>query len=68
MWTQALIDGRWLDLDATLPDFVGPFHAGHIATGTSAQEHGGMDAEWTSLVGLIGNVRIEIVESQAGDG
>ncbi|HEX6199362.1 MAG TPA: transglutaminase domain-containing protein, partial [Thermoanaerobaculia bacterium] len=32
MWTQALVDGGWLDLDATLP---GGFDATHIALGAS---------------------------------
>ncbi|MCA9291552.1 MAG: transglutaminase domain-containing protein, partial [Phycisphaerales bacterium] len=33
MWTQALVDGRWVDLDATLPV---NYTAGHILTGTSS--------------------------------
>jgi hypothetical protein len=33
MWSQALINGRWHDLDATLDV---PFHGGHILTSTSS--------------------------------
>lgn len=62
MWTQALVDGAWVDLDATLPDAT-PFHGGHIATGWSAQEQGALDAEWAALVTLIGNLRIEVLET-----
>jgi len=62
MWTQALIDGRWVDLDATLPDAT-RHHAGHIITGSSALEQGALDAEWTALVNLIGNLRIQVLET-----
>jgi len=62
MWTQALLDGRWVDFDATL-DGREPFHAAHIATGTSAHEHGPLDSEWAALVALIGNLRIEVLET-----
>lgn len=62
MWTQALVDGRWIDLDATLPDSI-RHHAGHIATGWSALEQGAFDPEWASLIGLIGNLRIEVQET-----
>lgn len=62
MWTQALIDGAWLDYDATLPG-TRRFHALHLATGTSAQEQGAMDSEWTALVNLIGNVAIEVQQT-----
>jgi len=62
MWTQAILDGAWVDLDATLP---GPtaFHGGHLASGSSAQEHGAIDAEWAALVSLVGNLEIEVLET-----
>lgn len=63
MWTQALIDGTWVDFDATLSDHA-RFHAAHLATGTSAQEQGAMDGEWMALVNLIGNVSIEVLETK----
>lgn len=67
MWTQALLDGRWVDFDATLEGRE-PFHAAHIATGTSAHEAGPLDAEWAALVALIGNLRIEVLETAPRSG
>lgn len=59
MWTQALIDGKWVDLDATLPV---RYHAGHVLTGTSSLADGQMGSDMASLILLIGNLEIEIVE------
>jgi len=59
MWTQALIDGRWIDLDATLPQ---PFSAAHILTGTSSLDDGALDDDLTSVVSLMGNLEIEVVD------
>jgi len=58
MWTQALIDGKWVDLDATLPV---PFTVGHILVATSNLEDGDGQRELMSLLGLLGNLEIEIV-------
>ncbi len=57
MWTQALIDGTWVDLDATVP---GPFDATHIAISASALEDGAMFGDLSSLLGLMGNLSISI--------
>lgn len=62
MWTQAIVDGQWLDLDATLPGGH-RFHGAHIATGTSAQDQGALDGAWASLIGLMGNLSVEVVET-----
>jgi transglutaminase-like putative cysteine protease len=59
MWTQAIINGRWVDLDATLSR---RFHAGHVLAATSALHQGGLDAELASTLMLIGNLRIEVVD------
>ncbi|MHC4381925.1 MAG: transglutaminase-like domain-containing protein [Planctomycetota bacterium] len=59
MWTQALIDGRWVDLDATLPR---RYHAGHVLTGVSALGEGALAAELASSITLMGNLRIEVVD------
>jgi hypothetical protein len=59
MWTQALIDGRWVDLDATLDV---PYHPGHLLTGATAMAEGGGSAELNALMLLIGNLDIEIVD------
>lgn len=60
MWSQALIDDRWIDLDATLED---PFDAAHIAFGSSALNDGSATLlELTHLATLIGRARIRVLE------
>ena len=58
MWTQALIDGAWVDLDATLPV---PFTVGHILVATSPLKDGDGQRQLMVLLGLLGNLDIEIV-------
>ncbi len=58
MWTQALIDGRWVDFDATLP---GRYHAGHVLTATSPLAEGAIDTELAATVILMGNLEIDVV-------
>ena len=58
MWTQALIDGKWVDLDATLGV---DFDAAHLLAATTAQHMDAMDPALGGMVGLIGNLRIEVV-------
>jgi hypothetical protein len=62
LWTQALLDGRWIDLDATLPPGGPGFHPGHVAMAATALADPAADASWTTLVGALGNLRIEIME------
>lgn len=59
MWTQALIDGRWIDLDATIP---GPYDAAHLLVGTSALAEGGGIGELAAVVSMMGNLSVEVVE------
>ncbi|MHC5114764.1 MAG: hypothetical protein ACYTGP_10085, partial [Planctomycetota bacterium] len=59
MWTQALIDGKWVDLDATLRD---PYDAVHVLTGTSSLSDGEGIGDMASLLMLIGNLEIEVVD------
>lgn len=59
MWTQALIDGKWIDLDAAMP---GPYHAGHILVNVSAFAEGLSPVEMTPTVLLMGNLKIEVLE------
>ncbi len=59
MWTQALIDGRWLDFDATLRGRA--FHAGHLLIATSPQDDASIDADFSRLLAVIGNLRIEVI-------
>lgn len=59
MWTQALIDGKWIDLDATLPV---DFDAAHILAVTTAQESDALDPALGALVTIVGNIRVEIID------
>ena len=59
MWTQALVDGRWIDLDATLPR---PYHAAHVLVSTSGTSDGVASSEMSALLGLLGNLEIEVVD------
>ena len=58
MWTQALIDGQWRDLDATLADR--PFHAGHILVATGAQDGPSIDPVFAGMVVSVGNLSIAV--------
>ena len=59
MWSQALIDGQWIDLDATLKT---PYSVGHIATVTSSLSDEGLQGEMAGILNTIGNLEIEILE------
>jgi transglutaminase-like putative cysteine protease len=61
MWTQALIDGKWVDLDATLPI---RYHAAHVLTGTSSLSDGAGMTDLLSIIQLIGNLDIDVLEVQ----
>ena len=61
MWSQALIDGKWVDLDATLDS---PYSVGHIATITSALSDEDFGAEMSSIIATIGNLEVEIVDEE----
>jgi len=60
MWTQALVDGRWIDLDATLD---APFDAAHVALGTWSFEDGAGVRELGRLAELMGRLRIRVLET-----
>jgi hypothetical protein len=59
MWTQALIDGSWVDLDAVLPGSV-RFDASHVLTGTSPADGGSLDTDLARIVDLMGDTEIEV--------
>lgn len=61
LWTQALVAGRWVDLDATLPPGGPGFHPGHIALAATALSDPAGDPSWTRLLGALGNLRIEVI-------
>ncbi len=64
MWTEALIDGRWVDLDAALPGEVDGFDATHVALAVSALDGPEAAADFVPLVGLIGRLHIAVKETR----
>ena len=58
MWTQALIDGQWRDLDATLDGRA--FHAGHILVATGAQDGPSIDPVFAGMVMSVGNLSVDV--------
>lgn len=64
MWTQALIDGRWIDLDATRSK---RFDAGHILVSTSALERGAGERDFASMLPLLGRLQIDVLEIDGRD-
>ena len=60
MWSQAYLDGRWTDLDATL---VRPFDAAHIALAVTALEDDlAALTSMAHLTSLMGSLHIEVLE------
>jgi hypothetical protein len=61
MWTQALVDGAWVDVDAVLsPD--GPrFNVGHLAVVTGAADSASLDPDVANTVSFLGELQIELV-------
>ena len=68
MWTQALLrdgdgnGGRWVDLDATLPD--APMDATHIALGVSPLADGQVQDVFVSLATILGRLSITVEEAE----
>lgn len=61
MWSQALIDGRWIDLDATLDG--SRFDATHIAFATSALDDERTATRDIARIGAImGHLKIKVLE------
>ncbi|KAG8466081.1 hypothetical protein KFE25_005651 [Diacronema lutheri] len=58
MWTQALVNGHWMDLDATLHV---PYNVGHILVGTSSMADVEGHYEHMGMAGLIGNLDMELL-------
>ena len=62
MWSQALVDSRWIDLDATLEGTR--FDAAHITFATSTLDDEGTVARDVARLGAImGKLRLEVVET-----
>ncbi|MCH2148523.1 MAG: transglutaminase-like domain-containing protein [Phycisphaerales bacterium] len=58
MWTQAIIDGHWVDLDATLPV---PYSVGHLLADTSAMTDSEGMSDQMNLLALIGNLSVDVL-------
>ena len=63
MWTQANLDGKWIDLDATIS---GPFHAGHILTTVSSFADDSPTSELAGMIALVGNLEVDVLEAAHG--
>ncbi len=61
MWAQALIDGKWVDFDATLP--TARFDATHIGVAPATLKDGAMGMEMAALLPLMGRLEIKIVST-----
>jgi len=59
MWSQALIDGHWYDLDATLRE---PYTVGHVLVGTSTMSDKEAQNSHTQMAALVGNLAITVQE------
>lgn len=62
MWTQAVIDGRWTDLDATLSPEGPGFHAGHLAINTGDLSPASFNATGTEMLEVFGAIDITILD------
>ncbi|MFM7810078.1 MAG: hypothetical protein ACKPEA_19450, partial [Planctomycetota bacterium] len=62
LWTQALVDGRWVDLDATLTEPGVAFHPGHIAFVTTPLADPASDPALVRLVAALGALKIEVLD------
>jgi hypothetical protein len=61
MWTQALIGGNWIDFDATLGN---RYNAAHVLTAVSSLDTEAFATDMASMIMLMGNLEIEIVDIQ----
>ena len=59
MWTQAWLDGRWVDLDATL-DVA--FDATHIALAVGALNDPAVTNDMVAMSALTGHVSVRVLE------
>lgn len=57
-WTQALIGGKWMDLDATLHSSA--YSVGHVLMGTSGMDDGAGHSDEMIMVSMIGNLEMEV--------
>ena len=65
MWTQAIIDGHWVDLDATLPV---SYSVGHLLADTSAMTESEGMSDQMNLLALIGNLQVDVLSEDGSTG
>jgi len=58
MWSQAMINGRWIDLDATLHV---PYTVGHVLVGTSSMSDKEAHNNHMQMAALIGNLEMKVL-------
>jgi len=61
MWSQALVDGQWVNLDATLGEGT-PYDAAHITLSVSSLNEGEVQNFLVATAPLIGKLKIEVVK------
>lgn len=61
MWTQALVDGHWVDADAVIAATGANSNAGRVLVVTTAADGSTMDTELARIVELIGALQVDIV-------
>ena len=64
MWTQAVVDGRWIDLDPTLSS-ARAFHPGHIAVTFSDGGAGDLEIGGRAMLDVFGAIDIEVLDPGA---
>ena len=67
MWTQAVVEDRWLDLDPTLQGGLG-FHPGHLAVAFSDGGAGDMEAGGRAMLDVFGAIEIEVLGTRSPKG
>lgn len=65
MWTQAIVDGAWIDLDATIPPGGPRFDAARLLVWTSKADGSSVDTDLARIVDLMGDL---VIEPRSADG
>jgi hypothetical protein len=63
MWTQAIVGGRWIDLDATIAPGGPRFDAARLLVGLSKADGAAVDTDLARMVDLMGDLVIEPVSA-----
>jgi hypothetical protein len=61
MWSQALVNGEWVNLDATLGEGT-PYDAAHITLSVSSLNEGEVQNFLVATAPLIGKLKIKVVK------